>query len=344
MSISILEQVQPNPHRAIAPEAARRPAIGDARRVGVELEFADLSVGRAADVTAAVFGANVRMRDRHFAQVVGDPDGVFTVELDTRLVAKVDEDSETMATARAWFGDLAALVVPVEVASPPMSVSRVAEIDALVAALRRAGASGSHRSVFYAFGAHLNVEAERLDADEILCVLRAYLLVEEWLRAQIDVNPARAAAGFEKRFPAAYQTLALDPDYAPDMTTLIDDYLRWNPTRNRGLDLLPLFAEIDEARVRDALPGESVSARPAFHYRLPNSEVDDARWSVRRELKRWAVVENLAADQRMLERAVARRFQLLQAPLASVTTRMRQAADAIALGAELSARGAEQAQ
>ncbi|OBX33760.1 putative amidoligase enzyme [Halomonas elongata] len=37
----------------------------------------------------------------------------------------------------------------------------------------------------------------------------------------------------------------LDPDYQPDLRTLIDDYLEYNPTRNRELDLLPLFAYLD---------------------------------------------------------------------------------------------------
>ena len=37
----------------------------------------------------------------------------------------------------------------------------------------------------------------------------------------------------------------LDAGYGPDLGALIDDYLAANPTRNRALDLLPLFAELD---------------------------------------------------------------------------------------------------
>jgi hypothetical protein len=32
----------------------------------------------------------------------------------------------------------------------------------------------------------------------------------------------------------------------PDLDTLIDDYLEYNPTRNRALDFLPLFLHLDE--------------------------------------------------------------------------------------------------
>jgi hypothetical protein len=79
------------------------------------------------------------------------------------------------------------------------------------------------------------------------------------------------------------------------METLIDDYLIYNPTRNRELDMLPLFAWIDEERVRDAVADKRINPRPTFHYRLPDARVDRPDWTVTTEWNRWCVVERLSA-------------------------------------------------
>jgi hypothetical protein len=60
--------------------------------------------------------------------------------------------------------------------------------------------------------------------------------------------------------------------------------------------MLPLFAYLDEARVRAWVKDERVKARPTFHYRLPNSEVDRADWDLSVPWADWLVVERLAAS------------------------------------------------
>jgi hypothetical protein len=61
--------------------------------------------------------------------------------------------------------------------------------------------------------------------------------------------------------------------------------------------MLPIFATIDEHKVAVAAKDfDKVKARPAFHYRLPNSLVDDPAWSIALEWNRWCEVERLAAD------------------------------------------------
>ena len=81
----------------------------------------------------------------------------------------------------------------------------------------------------------------------------------------------------------------------PDLDRFITDYLEHNPTRNRSLDLLPVLAQHDLARVKGAVEEpDLVSARPAFHYRLPNSMLDNRDWSLAVEWNRWVTIEQVA--------------------------------------------------
>jgi len=90
--------------------------------------------------------------------------------------------------------------------------------------------------------------------------------------------------------------VVLAPGYAPDLDGLVDDYLKYNPTRNRGLDLLPILAMHDLEKVKAiSEEPELVRARPAYHYRLPNSMIEDRSWSLAAEWNRWVLVERLAA-------------------------------------------------
>jgi hypothetical protein len=82
---------------------------------------------------------------------------------------------------------------------------------------------------------------------------------------------------------------------------LIDDYLAWNPTRDRELDMLPLFAHLDPDRVARGASRHKVKARPAFHYRLPDSRIDEPGWGVVLDWNRWVQVERLAADRARLD-------------------------------------------
>ncbi|MEC9104016.1 MAG: amidoligase family protein, partial [Pseudomonadota bacterium] len=50
----------------------------------------------------------------------------------------------------------------------------------------------------------------------------------------------------------------------------------------------------------DALGDDSTSARPAFHFRLPDCRIDEADWSLRGEWLRWLLVEEIAADEALL--------------------------------------------
>jgi hypothetical protein len=78
-------------------------------------------------------------------------------------------------------------------------------------------------------------------------------------------------------------------------------YLELTPSRNRGLDMLPLFAHFDGPRVAAAI-SDKTSARPTFHFRLPDCRIDEADWSLVREWWRWVAVERVARDDALLRR------------------------------------------
>jgi hypothetical protein len=149
----------------------------------------------------------------------------------------------------------------------------------------------------------LNVEVPSRDEETLLRYLQSFLVLYDWLSDVIDVDVTRRIGPFVNPFPEDYRMKVLDPSYTPNLDTLIDDYLLANPTRNRPLDMLPVFATIDEQKVALAAKDfDKVKARPAFHYRLPNCLIDDPAWSIAIEWNRWCEVERLADDpERMRE-------------------------------------------
>jgi hypothetical protein len=98
-------------------------------------------------------------------------------------------------------------------------------------------------------------------------------------------------------YPKAFVRQVLSPNYWPDITIFIDDYLAANPTRRRALDLLPCLAHLDEARVRAVVPHEKIGRREVLHYRLPQAHVGEPGWSIAADWNRWIEVEQLASDR-----------------------------------------------
>jgi len=172
----------------------------------------------------------------------------------------------------------------------------------LVDRLVTAGASGTKSSPFYAFGTQLNPEIAGEDSEWITAVFKAYLLMSDWLREVIGIDGTRQFAAFAEPFPPSYIARVVHPDYWPTREQLIDDYLAENATRNRELDMLPLFMELDSERVRRVVRDLRVAARPTFHYRLPDANLGDPDWDLMLEWNRWCVVEELAEKRDVLDR------------------------------------------
>lgn len=294
---------------------------GSPRQVGVEVEFADLDAPSAAAAVRDLYGGRMEMEDPHRCRVTGTRLGDFTVELDMRsahpedktpdesgttgggMAAVVGKVADTVVeTLRPLWGNIGSLVMPFEIAAPPVPIERLPELEALFTTLRERGASGTEASPLFAFGLHFNPQVARTDADYILDHLKAFLVLSPWLRSEIRVDPTRRLTGFIAAFPLDYAVKVVDPAYRPDLDGLIADYLDSNPTRNRELDLFPLFAHLRPDVLFAKVQDPHVRPRPTFHYRLPNARLSDPDWSLAQDWNRWVAVEALAADRDRLDR------------------------------------------
>ena len=313
-------------HQLPAEPPVTATAAGSPRRVGVEIEFAGLDVPAAANLVRDRFGGDISREDPH-RLIVGETEfGDFVIELDAQAVhkdaqAKDGADKallpkELDAAAREALGKAVAGIVPVEIVTPPMPWSDLGRLTELTDALRRAGAKGTDDNMLYAFGLHLNPELPATDAGTILRHLKAYVILADWLRERVAIDLTRRLMPHADPFPRDYVLLLLDPEYAPDLDRLIADYLDHNPTRNRELDMLPLFRHLDEAAVTARLKNDLIKARPTFHYRLPDCALGDADWSPVAEWNRWVRVEQLAADPDRLARLGAALRDNLRRPAA----------------------------
>jgi hypothetical protein len=191
--------------------------------------------------------------------------------------------------------------VPTEVVTPPIPFDEVDIVEDLKNALYDNQAKGTGDSILYAFGLHINPEVPSLQAEVLLSYLRAFLLLYEWILEEADIDFTRRLTPYITPFPEEYITHVLTADYNPNANKLIQDYLHYNPTRNRPLDFTPLLATIDEKLVADNIKEkELVKKRPAFHYRLPNCLVDQPEWSIADEWNIWCMVEYLADDKQKI--------------------------------------------
>lgn len=282
---------------------------GKPRRIGVEIEMNGLSLDRVAAVVADAFGLKIDATSRYERTLRGDPAGEWKVEVDFRLLKELGREqraADTFAddlrnTAEDALKHLAESLVPLELVSPPLPMTRLHEVQRVIARLHDAGAKGTSDNLTNAFGMQLNPEIPADDAGTLTAYLKAFLCLQDWLFERADVDVARRATRYVEAFPSAYVQTVVVPGYGPTRAQLIDDYLAANPTRNRALDLMPLFLHLDEARVRAVTDDPLIKARPAFHYRLPNSEIGQPKWGIQLAWCDWLEVERLAADRPRLD-------------------------------------------
>ncbi|MCK0196727.1 amidoligase family protein [Ancylobacter sp. 6x-1] len=182
------------------------------------------------------------------------------------------------------------------------------ELDRLAPAidvLREAGARGRGGSWLDSLGLHFNIEQAEPDARRIAAVLKAFLLLEPWLRREVAPDLA-GRLHQPSPFPAAYVRKVLAPSYWPTLAGLAADYVHANPTRKRSLDLLPLLRHYGPADIEARISGK-VKPRPSFHYRLPRAFVGKPGWSIAGDWQRWLAVERLSGDEAALAHLSAAR-------------------------------------
>ncbi|MEZ4370773.1 MAG: amidoligase family protein [Polyangiaceae bacterium] len=289
---------------------------GNARRVGLEFEFAGLGLEQAATIVSSVFGGEVRC-ETEFHFIVDAPElGEFSLECDAKfLKEKQYEDAasrlglDLTSEDKAHFAELVAeysdRVVPNEIVTPPLSLEQLDVADELNR--RFALAMDDSQLSIAPCGLHINVEVASFETAWILAVMRAYAASYERIVNDTDVSLLRRVFPYIKPYPFAYLAQLNDPEYRPDQWTLIEDYARLVRTRNMGLDLLPLFSFLAEDQVarHEQLEHELIKARPAFHYRLPDCHLGDPAWSVAQEWNQWVSIERIAEATLLQKRRLA---------------------------------------
>jgi len=226
------------------------------------------------------------------------------LELDDEIIEKIEE----------LIAQIGKSLIPYELTTPPIAFDNINEAHKIKELLRKNGAKGTRVNLLYAFGMHINPEARELDIEGILDDLRAFFVLHEYIKDWLDIDITRRLTTYIDPFDSAYMLKVLDFNYNPTMSEFIDDYITFNPTRNRALDLLPLLTYINEQRVREKLPDEKIGKRPTYHYRLPDSRVDEVAWSPCFGWNSWVLIEALATNREKLKYLSSLQYNTLKTP------------------------------
>jgi len=238
---------------------------GKQRRIGVEIELAGIEPELLCNSISSLYGGEIKQHTALEYLVTDTKMGDFVVELDTSYLKALAEKYKEQNIDNTFVNALpmelitkaAEQIVPWEVVTPPMPISKLNTLTLLLKQLRESGALGTRHALHFAFGVHLNPELPRLDVTTVLSYLRAYFCLYDWI-------------------------------------------VMHDPTRNRSLDMLPLFAYLDKDRVNGAIKDPRIKARPTFHYRLPNCDIDNPEWNIDLPWFLWLHVEKLAAQPQLL--------------------------------------------
>jgi hypothetical protein len=299
---------------------------GEPRKVGFEIEFTGIPLIDTANIIAELLVGKVEVVHQNRLAVKTLSHGIFNVELDVKLLQRLSQEvrhaqesqlSEQLAIQLKqmtvnMLSPMLSTIAPTEIVTPPLAFSELKLLDQLCQLLRNHCAKGTHASVLYAFGVHINPEVVAFDATSIHNHLLAFVLLYDWLKAKSKIDITRQITQFAKPYPKAYVELLLHKHYGDNLAELIEDYLYLNPTRNRALDMLPLFSYLARDRVKAKVADERIKARPTFHYRLPNCQVDEPNWSILEPWNLWVQVEKLALNPHGLAQRYQQHFNSLK--------------------------------
>lgn len=291
---------------------------GEDRKTGFELEFTGVDLPLCVEILQKLFGGNANWIHSHQVEIVESKIGKIKLELDYNALLNFTDYMENQLEGPPFnfkvvekltkgvtqlAGNLVKGFVPVEIVTEPLKFEDFPQMDVMREALFQAKAKGTKDKMINAFGLHINPEAPSLEPDAILAYLRAFILIYPWLKEKLKVDLTRRFLSFIDAYPLEYQKVVMEDGYCPTQEKLILDYLKFNPTRNRSLDLCPIFIHLDETCKNLIKKSEQnlLSGRPAFHYRLPNCNIDSKTWRIAHEWNGWAFVESLANDSNKLQ-------------------------------------------
>lgn len=292
---------------------------GDTRRVGFEIEFTGLTISAVTQIMQDTFGGELEKKSAVEYELQTPEYGKFNVELDWEFLKNTALEAKLKDHGHEWVDFLhkiALSVVPIEIVTPPFPLDQLDHLDKLIPALRNAGAKGTDDSVMAAFGVHINPETPSLDVQTVHAYLKSFGLLQWCLDKAHDVNVSRKISPYIQLYTEDYVELLLTKQYRT-IDELMEDYLEHNPSRNRALDMLPLFASINQDKVKQTVKDTKVNPRPTFHYRLPDCLIENTYWSFASSWNIWHLVEVLAADPEALD-FLARRFKAMSLPVIGV--------------------------
>ncbi|KPQ29604.1 MAG: putative amidoligase enzyme [Marinobacter excellens HL-55] len=274
---------------------------GDERRVGVEIELSGLSYDELVNHAARLLEGTPELASRYVTKLETEA-GTFTIELDSDPIKDLDLDDDRLPQSIRDLGnhamdviDFAAeKIVPLEIVGPPLAFSKVELIEHLVDELRELGAEGSREAIYFAFGLQLNPELPDLEPATLVRYLQAFAALYDWLKARHQMDISRKFTTYIEPWSSRYTEKLMADEYNPDIKTLMKDYLHDNPTRNKALDLLPLFAHLDPELLAEYVDDPRIKSRPTLHYRLPDCDIDNPRWHFSTVWNDWVVLEQLA--------------------------------------------------
>ncbi len=286
------------------------------RAAGFEFELGNLPVRETAKALQGALGGDITVLSPFEVELEGSRLGRLKIERDAELLKS--------GKYRNWLVDLGVNfepgslahdievnldnatrnLVPCEVVTAPIELSQLEDLGELTLALSDLGAEGTQDSVVYALGMHINIGIVSDSGESLLRYLQSFLLLQAWFLEYSNIDTTRRFfTNYIAPFPAAYMKLILDVDYSPSRVRLINDYLKHNPTRNRPLDMLPIFVELLPEAVKTSIKRDEqdlVKGRPAFHYRLPDCRINSPGWTPAHAWNQWVYIERLASDPVLL--------------------------------------------
>jgi hypothetical protein len=297
-----------------------RDHTGQARRAGFEFEFGNLPIVETARALQHSLGGELEIKSPFEAVLRDSLLGKLKVERDADLLKSVKYrkwlENLGIEFTPGSFGhgietnidSVSRILIPCEVITDPIPFKDLPRLNTLVEVLNRLGAEGTQDSLIYAFGLHINPSIADNSSASLRRYIQAFLLLQAWIieSSGIDIT-RRFLTKYIDPFPPAYMELVLDNNYQPDSSQLIADYMTHNPTRNRALDMLPIFCELDEKQVFDGVREEDrklLKGRPAFHYRLPDCKINVPGWSTADPWNQWVYIETLATEQKLLNELI----------------------------------------
>ncbi|BCD60684.1 MULTISPECIES: amidoligase family protein [unclassified Nitratiruptor] len=293
---------------------------GNIRRAGFEIEYTGLKPVQTAHIIQKLFDGKIEVIDEYETRIKETKFGNFSIYLDSIYLRKTSSHYlfKDFDLFKELIYSLSELVIPYEIVTPPIPFDKLRSMEELKESLRKNGALGTSASALYAFGMHINIETPSFEVVSILNILRSFVLLQDYIMQTIDVDLTRKLTWFIEPFDKEYIDLILDFAYNPSLEEFIQDYIFYNPTRNRALDLLPLLVYINPD-IKKQLPEQKLDPRPAFHYRLPNSKVDEPNWSIAFEFNQWSLVENVAFEKQKLYDLMHEYWEFQHTPLWFIT-------------------------